>query len=537
MQQPPSEPDQAKSPERRTTLSRWREWSTGARFAIALLAAAVLVASAVAVIQFRQTSDLEQRLAEQERRTEDLSRSQENRENPLEELFGESSEELFGGENSFGSGGASDPTGLSNPNILRCLTSGSGIGLGGLFGGGNVGDLEDLFGGGSGADDAEKSPRELVSSIKKKVAKLRELRFKEPVDVSFLTDAQLNRRVTQLFAKEYSSRDAELEGRILEMLGAVPRGSDMRALREEALEGQVAGFYVPETGELVVGKTGGGGPSEQVTLAHELEHALADQNFDLPVESETDPARADADLAELSVIEGDATLTMQKYSLLNLGLSEQLEMASDPSVVKSQAQLERMPNYLRQELLFPYIDGMNFVCDRFRDGGWKAVDRAYARPPASSDQLLFPERYDPSARPAVAPSLAHLPSPWTSAQTRSMGAAELKWLFAAPGDDADEALSDPLGAAKAWAGGEVELWMKRGDSALGVSLVDRGGDLCGSIETWYDAAIDGDDDAPKEDEEAMARDGNRQDAALECSDNEVRLAIAPSLDLARTLLR
>jgi hypothetical protein len=505
---------------------------SGIKIAAALLAVALIAVSAFAYVGFQRTGDLQDRLDEQERAQSERDES----ENPLDDLLGD-----LGGEGDLDDllgdlGGGGDLLGGSNADLIECLSSGAGGGgLEDLFGGGG-GGLEDLFGGG-GSSAKRASPQQLVRSISKQVEKIRELRFEKPVEANFLTRAQVGKRVGDLFLEDYSRRDADLERRVLEALGAIPRGLDLFTARKQLIEGQVAGFYVPKTEELVVLAEDQLGPLERVSLAHELEHALADQKLDLPLPERSDPERADLDLATLAVVEGDATLTMQRWALTNLSLTDQLSMISgSPQLQQSQEDLEAMPYFIQQQLSFPYLDGLGFACALERKGGWAAVNRAYDEPPASTDQVLFPERYDPGAKP-IDPADTGNPGPgWRSSLTGSFGAAELKWLFEAPGGDPAAAIAKPLMSAGAWGGGELELWTDGDASALGVALSQRRGSdgLCESITEWYSASFS-DDDESSEGNAALVARGGEQTAVITCSGDEVRIGIGPSLDLARSL--
>ncbi|MGH2828563.1 MAG: hypothetical protein ACRDKF_16500 [Actinomycetota bacterium] len=493
--------------------------SLGVKLAVGLLAVALIAVSAFAYAGWQRTNDLEDRLDEQ---TQPQPEGSEDPANPLDDLLGDLG------------GGGGDLFGGTNTDLLECLT-GVASGPGGLFGGGE--GLGDLFGGG-GSSDESASPAKLVKTISKQVEKVRKLRFEKPVDADFLLPRELQRRVGELFLEDYSKRDASLEARVLGTLGAIPRHTDLFSTRKSLLEGQVAGFYVPETEELVVlsGKTVG--PLEKTTLAHELEHALADQKLGLGVDEESDPKTADKDLARLAVVEGDATLTMQRWALAHLSLGDQLGMlGGSPQLQESQEQLESMPHYLRQELSFPYLDGMNLVCDRYKRGGWAAVDKAYDAPPASTDQVLFPERYDPKAEPVDPRDPGTLSEPWSRELSGSIGAAELKWLFEAPGGDTSKALADPLKAVAAWAGGDVDLWTDGDQSALGISLVQRAvaTDLCDSVTQWYSASFD-DDNESREGGAALVAEGGVQDAVITCSGDEVRIGIGPDTGVARSLV-
>lgn len=463
---------------------------------MAALTAAFLVVSAIAVYQFVRLRDS----------ARDLAR-------PTEEGTGEGFgdrlqrllEELLGGGE--GLGGAA-------PDLLACLSGGDPI------------TQEAAPAGGSLEDQ--------VRTIARQVEDIRDLEFEEPVEPRFLPAPETADRVEDQFLDEYTSEIADTEERILSALGAVPRGIDLRQARAQALGSQVVGYYVPGTGQLVVQAQG----SEldavaRVTLAHELEHALADQNLDLPIPLQPKPGREDRDLAGLAVIEGDATLTMQRYAF-TLSFQDQIELADPSLAAEAEAGLEGLPYFLRQELLFPYQEGLEFVCRLYGAGGWEAVDEAYANPPTTSAQILFPERFV-GGEDAVDPDDPGEPGgSWTFEGRHELGAANLLWLFEAPGGDRTAALDDPLTGASAWAGGEVHLWERGPHSAVGISLSERSGDdvLCTAISHWYAVAFPDARARGSALQDGLELDGDAQDAVLRCSDDEVRLGIAPDLATA-----
>ncbi len=70
--------------------------------------------------------------------------------------------------------------------------------------------------------------------------------------------------------------------RMLKVLGLLPADASLEDLYISLLSGVVAGLYNPKDKTLyVVSRSGGLGPSEKTTFAHEYTHALQDQNFDL----------------------------------------------------------------------------------------------------------------------------------------------------------------------------------------------------------------------------------------------------------------
>src|SRR6201999_3921871 len=101
----------------------------------------------------------------------------------------------------------------------------------------------------------------------------------------------------------------------------------------------------------------------------------------------------DRQLAGLGLIEGDATLTMSRFQLSATDPMDLLGSLGGGELQEQQEPLEDAPEYFAQQLLFPYTEGLSFVCALESEGGWAAVDGAYADPPTTTAQILFPERY------------------------------------------------------------------------------------------------------------------------------------------------
>ena len=499
-----------------------------ARTALILLVAIAVVAVGLVVYQQGRVDEarndaerLRARLRERAAEPEEGPAS-----SPLEDLFGglgdppgDASGDLFG-----------DLLGGSSAELTECLAGAAPATdpdalLGGLFG-----DPETL----------RRVPgRVEIKRISRQVEDVRNLTFRRPVDATFLPPDRLGARAARLFLEDYPRSTAEVEGRMLSALGAIPHGTDLRALMHDLLKSQVAGFYVPESKKLFVPGNASAplDALEKTIVAHELEHAVADQRLDIDLEETPDPAEMDESIARLAVIEGDATLTMQTYSLANIPVFEQLSMLGDPAIVASQAALEGVPHYIVAQLEFPYLAGLEFVCDLHSKGGWKAVDRAYSAPPETTAEVLWPERYRSGDGDVEVADPAGPGAGWNEELAASLGAANLVWLFEAPGADESRALADPEQRAQAWAGGEIRVWSRDADTAVAVGLRGRGSSLCGSMKEWYESSFDDDRSVATSGAEKLAVGGDRQAAVLECRGTGVRLAIAPVLGTARAIFR
>lgn len=451
-----------------------------------------------------------------------------------------------------GASGGGDADSTEPANSLDDLLEGQeGGGLNDLFS--EDGGLEDLLGGDveqlarciqrAGAPGSSDVPdgaaTEQIEQISDAVQRLRSLSFDEEPSPEFLDDARITERLAAEVREEYDEGDAEADQRMLAALGAVPPGLDLIELQTDLLTSQVAGFYDPETGELVVradASDEGLDPATQSTLAHELEHALADQAFDLPVDVTEDVSDSDAALAALSVVEGDATLTQQQFTLVGMTVAEQLGLNTDPGALAAQRQLADVPHYLAQSLQFPYLAGLRFTCARYLHGGWDAVDAVYDALPTTSAEIVDPQRYGSAAVDPRDPG--RLGGDWQRQRTTTLGAAELMWLFEAPGGDTTQALDEPRERALAWTGGELALWVDGEATALGVALTQKAdGPLCDAVATWYERAFPDATDAPTRRDERMIREGPDQTAVLTCAGPDVRLGIAPDLATARALAR
>ncbi len=245
------------------------------------------------------------------------------------------------------------------------------------------------------------------SELQAEVAEVGGVAFKTPVFVEYMGREQLARYLKEMFDAEYPPAEAEADRRTLLAFDLLPPGTDLRTLRARVLLENVVGFYDerPEKRRLyVVSEDKRLTPMNQLVLSHELRHALQDQYMN--VHGLLDESLSDYDdrqLAFLSLLEGDATLVMERFLVKRLpgdGLSA-LEGGGGffGLGAMSAAAVPGAPPVVRDQLVLPYFAGRDFVQALYKRGGWDAVRAAWARPPASTEQVLHPEKYESGEAP------------------------------------------------------------------------------------------------------------------------------------------
>ncbi|MCA9892297.1 MAG: hypothetical protein KC615_04905 [Anaerolineae bacterium] len=191
----------------------------------------------------------------------------------------------------------------------------------------------------------------------------------------------------------------------------LPRDYDIVGAYNELYMAQIAGFYDTETKNMNVllltsEELGDKLPLlEQIIYVHEYTHTLQDMNFDLDAYmGELADLSYDEALARQALVEGDATYVMSLFTMFAaqsnpLGASLQLLLSGAQTGTLSLP--SDTPEILGAELLFPYEEGQNFVSEIYDELGWGGVNSAFANPPASTEQILHPEKYLANELPAT----------------------------------------------------------------------------------------------------------------------------------------
>jgi hypothetical protein len=223
----------------------------------------------------------------------------------------------------------------------------------------------------------------------------------EPVARAFPTRDEVRAYLEALYSRDATLRDlarAELFYKALWMLAPEV---DLRQTYLTLLGSQVAGFYDTETRLMNVIPTLSGGDierlnlTEQIIFVHEFVHALQDQHFGLDAFIKSTGDDLDAQLAALALVEGDATAVMQLYitQVSAASPAAALQLLAEGVLAGNLFLPPGIPPILTRELSFPYENGLAFVLQLWRSGGWDRVNAAYGDPPTTTEQILHPEKY------------------------------------------------------------------------------------------------------------------------------------------------
>jgi hypothetical protein len=234
--------------------------------------------------------------------------------------------------------------------------------------------------------------REMRARALEVVARLRELDWKNEVGMAELSGWDYGTRANEM-AQTLGGDELRSLGRLGAAGGIVPEGTDLVSLGASFLAVSASATYSPLDKQiLLVDKA-----NDDSLLTHEFVHALQDQHFDLMKLLVVRPYSFDRTEAVFAVIEGDAMNVQRRAEEGDAYGRRSLEdIARQESERFSQYRTEVgrwFPPLLIETFIFRYRDGTRFVEAVRRRGGERAVDELFLHPPASSEQILHPDKY------------------------------------------------------------------------------------------------------------------------------------------------
>ncbi|MBI3926246.1 MAG: hypothetical protein HY319_11950 [Armatimonadetes bacterium] len=260
-----------------------------------------------------------------------------------------------------------------------------------------------LLGGAALAD-----PR--LDQLGKTAARVRGLSYR-PISSQVVSQKEAADYVLRLLDAELEPRRTRTREEFLRSAGLMAQGDSLRGILKKLYASQVRGLYDPGKKRYIVVRGAESQPAEAAVAAlglnatdlfavHELGHAIQDQHFDLGGVDKKVRENFDRAVAAQTLIEGDANVVMMDYAMAQLGLdSSALDLSGSGMGIDFEPFMEYDPNlasappFFRDYLTFPYSQGMSFVAALRGQGGWKKVDGAFRSLPASTEEVLHPDKY------------------------------------------------------------------------------------------------------------------------------------------------
>ena len=275
---------------------------------------------------------------------------------------------------------------------------------------------------GAQSDPRAKAVCAQVPAIAAQLTRISGLKLRRPVPCDFITTQQVNQFLKKRVSEESNPEDLRAEEITLKKFGLIPQDFDLAKSEVDLLTEQAAAFYDYDRKKLFITDTTDS-ESQTSVLAHELSHALADQNYNLGRFIKQGRKSDDGSTARLAVMEGQATWLMSEYLARQAGQSLRdsatlaAMMASlaggDTTSDKANGDypvFDQEPLYLRLTLVFPYTKGMSFQNAVLQRDAQQGFGEVFLHPPVSTQQILHPEKYFDHVQPTQpALPVVHLP--------------------------------------------------------------------------------------------------------------------------------
>jgi len=266
-------------------------------------------------------------------------------------------------------------------------------------------------------------------------------KFKKPVPVRLVDKTFIDGFARETVARTVPKETERRIERLAVRLKQIPADCSMLETQIRLLQLFAAGFYDPHRHcyYVIKGKAEPGTAGFDVTAAHELVHAYRAVGGDFWKRVEREQLiDEDYAIAISCLAEGDAEIIGQTIGD-DRPVAEALADAVDvalhaPALVPTalaMPQMRDVPLVLRETLVTRYYIGQGFAAQVYRSGGFKALAKAFADLPRSTEQILHPEKYigpdfdEPTRLQGGDPTKA-LGEGWKRLLTNTMGEFSLR---------------------------------------------------------------------------------------------------------------
>ena len=289
------------------------------------------------------------------------------------------------------------------------------------------------------------------------------LEFRSPPRAELRTREEVRHYLAAKLTEELPPDRARGISLTYQLFGMMPDSVDLRGVLLALLTEQVVGYYDPDSATLF-GVAGAPQTQRDLMAAHELVHALQGQHVALDSVL-SDRNNNDRTSAAQAVFEGQAMLASMQVVAGGQDIvanDEVWQLVRDQAALAQESMpgLGAAPMVIREGLLFPYIEGAEFMrWWELQSGRGDSVPFG-PRFPASTEQVLHPERYGSGDAP-VAITIA--PMNGATIHEDVLGELEVKLLAATLSGAARPSYQPAIG----WAGDRFRVV----ESSAGPALV------------------------------------------------------------------
>lgn len=377
-----------------------------------------------------------------------------------------------------------------------------------------------------------------LDAITYKTSVVRDLPTTELVPYELIDQSEFRRMFLEDL--EEDAKELALDTRLYQRLGILGPDDDLAQLLTDVFSDIVLGFYETEGNKMyVISDKETFSLNDRLTVAHEVTHALQQYEFDIGGMLDELEGYDDRRMALRSLIEGDALISELLYMLTYFDEDEQAEVESNRGN-QDLAAFRAAPVFIQNTITFPYTWGYQFAVYLYlKNNNFGSVNLAYGALPASTEQIIHPEKYDAAEEPVEVsiPDPTELLKPgWAEIDRNVMGELFLRSYL-----ESDLGRETAAMAAAGWGGDEFllletptwdalvihSIWDTEED-AVEFAESFRAHGQAASGQEWSEVAYS---DTPGH----ILVASNREATGIWTSGDEVRVIVAPDLRSTQAL--
>ncbi len=316
----------------------------------------------------------------------------------------------------------------------------------------------------------------IMDEAEDNILKLRKFEVAPDVNADFKSRADLE-EITRGFFRRQEVRQQVFEAQELyKALGLMAEEEDLEEILTRIQNQQVLALFDDQTESVYVMLDEATiGPKGKLTYGMAYMAAVQQELFNIAdIRNRTRAAGSDYFRAANALVQGDVAQVSSGF-IATVLTGDEARVVREPI---PDSELMKAPRIVVETVLFPVVEGADFVAELFGVGEWEAINDAYANPPVSTEQVLHPEMYFEGEEPQLNP-LADI-SPglgrgWNEVSNDVMGEFLVR-AYLEEYLDADQAAA----AAEGWGGDRYSVLNGPLGERLFVSLLRR--------DTFEDAA-------------------------------------------------